>query len=188
MENSNKFSTEIKLVISRGQENHAVVKDEKDITFSYISKKIWKCSPRTKKGLTFWRIANRLETSMPVHMIQSYDGVEIIRKTFGKLEIFEVKYISMDGRPITVTGEMRFNERIDTAHAISQGYDAISKNEIQPRFIDRIPKRAHNSKDNYRSGTTEHYSILTINQAGTATVNFTMEHYAKLQVEELLLV
>ncbi|XP_039282872.1 uncharacterized protein LOC111052376 [Nilaparvata lugens] len=69
MENSNKFSTEIKLVISRGQENHAVVKDDKDITFSYISKKIWKCSPRTKKGLTFWRIANRLETSMPVHMI-----------------------------------------------------------------------------------------------------------------------
>ncbi|XP_039282876.1 uncharacterized protein LOC111047365 isoform X4 [Nilaparvata lugens] len=83
---------------------------------------------------------------------------------------------------------MRFNERIDTAHAISQGYDAISKNEIQPRFIDRIPKRAHNSKDNYRSGTTEHYSILTINQAGTATVNFTMEPYAKLQAEELLLV
>ncbi|XP_039297106.1 uncharacterized protein LOC111045521 [Nilaparvata lugens] len=176
------FKTELKIVAERDVDIYAH-STANIYTFSRpIQQQSWRCEyNKEKQNHKFIRVVNHLEFLLPVHTIESYDGVEILRRPFGEkyiLEIFELKYL-LENRdkpgkhltPMRATGEISFapDDRptdTDTANAMGRGFNAISKSEVHPRFISQIPKRAHNRNDYYRAGSIKDYKTLKIDEEG----------------------
>ncbi|RZF45782.1 hypothetical protein LSTR_LSTR010773 [Laodelphax striatellus] len=108
------FNTIFKIKIGDGGVWHLTetVKERTNEYFKYVESVSWRCT-ESRRRYEFYRIINKLEVSIPVRFIETFDGIQIVQKPKDDkvfLEITELKYILTTGAKDTImyVGKLEF--------------------------------------------------------------------------------
>ncbi|RZF39877.1 hypothetical protein LSTR_LSTR008482 [Laodelphax striatellus] len=177
----NEFNTEFKFNAVEDNEFHAYVTEDSLKDIEYKSRNAWECSPEGSTDMPIIRVENYFKVLIPVHQIETYDGVEITvspsttDRLTKNLKIFEIKYLKLARggyRPVKIIGNrLKFPDYEDvlTASAVGSSTWAIEKNEMFSS-VDQVPIRRHNEK----AGDTVKFHKFKIMNNGEALIKFTI--------------